>query len=721
MLLPFPQSLSHRSKLLFVGPLTLFLLFISTLSAIAAPGDLDPSFAGSGISQPAGISFFGSSSIAVQSDGKIIVGNTTPYPNTSAYKQFALVRYLSNGLLDPSFGANGRVITNFNEYPAYNISLRDVTILPNGKIVAIGSGQLSYNNIQGIYLTYFVVVRYNTDGSLDTTFNNTGKFLGGIDLSSPASAVIAQPDNKFIVVGYGGGTYKGPPTPYKILLYRFSDSGLDSSFGNGGKVVTQFQDGNAYGYSIAIQPNGKIVVGGYSYSASVFGLSLTRYESNGNLDSSFGDNGFVVFSDSNLENISGVAIQPNGKIVAIATSQNTSNNIDFAVFQFNENGLPDLSFGTNGKVKTDVSGIYDKASAVVLQPDGKIIVAGSSYNYTTSSKINPALVRYNPNGSLDATFGSGGIVTVPAGYGLSDAALQTDGKILAVGGSGVLRYLGDAPFNLRRTNFDFDGDGWADFAVTRKIDANFNWYVIENPSGVLLRNVEWGTLSDILVPADFDGDGRTDVAVFRPSDGTWYVLQSSNNSIQSVKFGQNGDVPIPADFDGDGRADYAVFRRGIWFILNSSNSGFRAEQFGIADDKPLIADFDGDGRADISVYRSGTWYSQRSTAGFFAAQFGLADDTTVPADYDGDGKTDLAVYRPSNGTWYLQNSFEGFKAFQFGIASDQPAPADYDGDGKTDIAVLRDGVWFVRNAGGDLRAINFGNAGDQPVPAVFQR
>jgi len=134
--------------------------------------------------------------------------------------------------------------------------------------------------------------------------------------------------------------------------------------------------------------------------------------------------------------------------------------------------------------------------------------------------------------------------------------------------------------------------------------------------------------------ADFDGDGRTDISVFRPSDGTWYVMQSGSNTFRATQFGTNGDRIVPGDYDGDGRTDFAVFRQtpqnGFWYILRSSDNSVSAVQWGLNTDKPVPGDYDGDGRTDIAGYRNGTWYILQSSNGTPTyAYFGLGSDIPV--------------------------------------------------------------------------------------------
>ncbi len=232
---------------------------------------------------------------------------------------------------------------------------------------------------------------------------------------------------------------------------------------------------------------------------------------------------------------------------------------------------------------------------------------------------------------------------------------------------------------------------------------------------------------DRAIPADFDKDRKTDYSVFRPSNGYWYVLQSSNNLFNPMFFGQNGDLPVPGDYDGDGATDFAVFRpsNGFWYVQRSSDFAVVSTLFGFGTDKPVQGDYDGDGKTDIAVFRpsNGAWYILQSSTGnqFTSVNFGISTDVPVQGDYDGDAKTDVAVYR--NGVWYVLNSSNSaVTAVTFGASTDKPLVGDFDGDGKADYTVYRAGIWYIfQTQTNTPRAVAFGAATDIPVVGDYDR
>ena len=180
--------------------------------------------------------------------------------------------------------------------------------------------------------------------------------------------------------------------------------------------------------------------------------------------------------------------------------------------------------------------------------------------------------------------------------------------------------------------------------------------------------------------------------VFRPSNGTWYWIDSRTGYAWSQGWGGEGDVPAVGDFDGDGKSDITIWRHfasggypaGMWWVINSHDWSATVTQLGQEGDIPVPCDYDGDGKSDYAVFRpsNGTWYIINSSAhtGPSWNTWGLQGDIPVPGDYDGDGICDV-VFRPSRGVWHQRSSPRPTRPATLGVAGDVPVPGDYDGDG----------------------------------------
>jgi uncharacterized delta-60 repeat protein len=389
-------------------------------AAVAAPGALDPSFGTGGLVTTEFGGSDSASAVAVEPDGRIVAAGT------DGAGDFALARYNANGSLDTSFGSGGKVTTDFGGSDAASA----VAIQPDGRIVA--AGRSGAGNV--------ALARYATDGSLDPTFGVGGKVTTDLSGFDAAFGVALLPDGKIIAVGQGG-----PGVDFAVVRYDAGGS-LDTTFGTGGVTTTDL-GGFEAATAVAVQGDGKIVATGSTFSAGFQQFALVRYDANGNLDTGFGSGGKVT-TDFGLGSGFGgaLAIQPDGKIVAAGRA-----GTDFVVARYTSDGSPDAGFGSGGMTTTDFGGaIFDAAFGVALQPNGKIVAAGSLFN-AFGSDADFALARYNGDGSLDTGFGSGGKVTTSfGGFDVAfGTALQADGKIVVAGQGGpgsdfaLARYLGD--------------------------------------------------------------------------------------------------------------------------------------------------------------------------------------------------------------------------------------------------------------------------------------
>ena len=406
---------------------------LAAQAAQAAAGDLDPNFGmGGQLTTDVMRSTDIANAVAIQADGKLVVVGQTYQNNDYSGEDFVVTRYKRNGRLDATFGSGGKVTTDF---PGLAAVPSAVAIQSDGKIVVAGGAFQLFT-----FAGNFELVRYNTDGSLDTSFGNGGIVTTTFPEGSYAFDVAVQPDGKIIAAGTLFVNFDpGDQSDTNFALARYnSDGTLDTTFGNGGTVNTDFFGREDDAFSVLIQPDGKIVaVGSANDPANFYDFAAVRYLSNGTVDTSFGVGGKVStdFGARNFDRAHSAALQADGKIVAAGFAISRNGGVqNFAVARYTANGLLDTTFGNGGKTQISFGSCCQSAYKVLVQSDGRIVTIG--YANTESSDSDFLLARLDTAGSLDSSFGIGGKVRTSFGDlngGANGGALQPDGKIVAVG------------------------------------------------------------------------------------------------------------------------------------------------------------------------------------------------------------------------------------------------------------------------------------------------
>jgi uncharacterized delta-60 repeat protein len=402
------------------------------------------------------------------------------------------------------------------------------------------------------------------DGSLDFSFDSDGKVITAIGtFDDVARAVKVQNDGKIVVAGF---SYSASDYDFMVIRYN-TDGSLDSNFGIGGVVTTDFANSQDKAYCMAIQNDGKIVVAGYAYSVNSDKIALARYNSNGTLDSTFNTNGKVITAIGSVGDYAyGIALQNDGKIV-VTGGTTAINNLDLLTLRYNTYGSLDTSFDGDGIVVQNLSNNQnDLGNDVVIQTDGKILVAGYA-NAGINSDF--ALLRFNTDGSLDNSFDSDGILT----HGIvgtfneyaNALALQNDGKIVVTGNTNNSFY----DFVVTRYNIDgsidnsFDTDGAA---------------VIDFGTGT-----DFGNSVDIAVQSD-----DKIISIGYQNNGT-------NLKFSLARFNTDGSLDVSFDTDGMVETSFAA--------LSSESAYAVAIQ---ADHKILVAgsSYETQGKVGIARYNN---------------------------------------------------------------------------------------------------------------------
>ncbi len=365
---------------------------------MANPGDLDTSFAGNG---KKAISFGGTDEarvVLVQPNRKIVVAG-----GGAAADCFCVARLNPNGTLDTTFGPGGKRRINFGGDTA---SVFGAALQPDGKIVLAGDSDFKV-----------AVARLNRNGTLDTTFSGDGKMLFSWGALSRATAVVVLPNGKILLAGFSG------PEGGNFQVARLNANGaVDTTFGTAGKAPVDF-GGDDFGAAMARQANGRILVAGRSTTA---GAVIARLRTNGTLDPDFDGDGRVTLPGGG--DLNAVLVQPDRKIVVAGNAMGSAM---MTVTRLMPNGSVDTTFDGDGTATIDFGSLADIANAAVLQPDGRIVVAG----FTQALNSPTAVARVNGNGTPDLGFGTAGKVTVdfgPATFG-NAVALQANGRIVVAG------------------------------------------------------------------------------------------------------------------------------------------------------------------------------------------------------------------------------------------------------------------------------------------------
>ena len=308
--------------------------------------------------------------IALQPDNRIIVVGTSITGNN---RNIALVRYNPDGILDTTFGTDGTITTDLGGWD----SGQAIALQPDNRIIVVGTS-ITGNNRN------IALVRYNPDGILDTTFGTDGTIttdLGGWD---SGQAIALQADNRIIVAGTrsiyaeqvpagGGGVF---PHLIDFMTARYNADGTpDTTFGTGGTIITDLGGWDS-GQAIALQPDNRIIVVGTSITGNSRNIALVRYNADGTPDTTFGTGGTIITDLGGWDFGQAIALQPDNRIIVVGTSI-TGNSRNIALVRYNADGTPDTTFGTGGTIITDLGG-WDFGQAIALQPDNRIIVAGTS-------------------------------------------------------------------------------------------------------------------------------------------------------------------------------------------------------------------------------------------------------------------------------------------------------------------------------------------------------
>ena len=374
---------------------------------------------------------------------------------------FALARYNDDGTLDTTWGAGGKVLTTVGSGDAFAWAM---AIQHDRKIVQAGYAYTPSGLPPPAPPAFkrFALVRYNEDGSLDSTFGSGGIVLTPVGPGSAVARAVTIQGHRIIVGGYSsrcvcdpvGQSSSFPGSLDTVAMARYEEDGsLDASFGRGGIAtplasVTTLTRSNA---EVVVQEDGKIVTGGIIASEGPSKVLTVRLNDDGSLDDSFNGTGYAATLVRGSDVALTTALQADDKIVQAGfTSGATPGRTDLILTRLNADGTPDTGFGVdgNGTVVTALTTGLSAARAVTVNDDGKIIVVGRAHVAGGATDLDFLVERYNTDGTLDSSFGVGGITTTNLGLVDQGQAVALEhGRILTGGVSNdqfaLVRYMDD--------------------------------------------------------------------------------------------------------------------------------------------------------------------------------------------------------------------------------------------------------------------------------------
>lgn len=405
VLSPAPSAIRTRRRRVRIAGVALASVTALAVSPVAADVQLDVQLAGTGrVTTDFNASYDYVRELAIQRDGKIVVGG---YGFVGSNHFFEVARYSRTGVLDPTFGSGGKVITDFG---AGNDLGLDMALTKTEAVVMVGSVQKNADSDTGI-------VRYTSSGALDKTFGSRGKVI--IDLAAlqgnpggydNPEAVVIQPDGKIVVTGI---VYVSQYV-HHLFVARFNSSGsIDTTFGASGMTVIATPDTISYGVSVAVSPQGKILVLGQLIGTGPSNIAVVRLNTNGTPDTSFDGDGTAVVVFENADYAKSMELDPSGKLYVVGAKAVSSHYLP-AIARLNVDGSLDITYGTGGRTSFSTGALDDELQDSVLLPDGDLLVVGRRL---ASDAWSTFIARLDPDGELDTSLDDDGVSIPPVDIG----------------------------------------------------------------------------------------------------------------------------------------------------------------------------------------------------------------------------------------------------------------------------------------------------------------